>query len=204
MNKEHQHLITNMEHEFKWSSLFWRGLPFGRWSISLLIVFTFAGCAGIKPGSPLNAVQGFSRIPPCPASDNAGRGAIYFFDRNDVLYTVTPQDPPIPNSNWYNHNPGSDIISKDASTLIKLNEQLDFHKPPHDFHRHVSNWYAGTAVFALIDDPNAECPTYKCVYKAKSTEWLNRDVVDYGYKECGEKSCPHGGYPCGAKICCYP
>jgi hypothetical protein len=198
MNKEHLHFTKDIEHWLEGASLFWRRLPFGRWAISLAIVFTFAGCAATKPSPPPNAVQQFSSLPMCSKSDT-GRGAIYFFDGNDVLYSVAPQESPAPNPNWKNTNPGFNINHKDASTLIRLNEKTNF-----VFHGHVSNWYTEAAVFALIDDPYAACPTYKCVYQAKETKWLKRDLDEPEYKECGEKSCPHGAFPCGGRLCCYP
>ena len=163
-------------------------IPFRRWSVALAILsFICAGCAP--------RANNVSQIRSCTDSE-AGYGVIYYYDKNDVLVSAEKRDAG-------NSNLRPELNSRDASKLIAINSAIKFHEDPYPFHDHVSNLSTGSAVYAVVSDD--QCPVFRCVFKTKATDWLSRNVKDWGYKkDCREMTCPHGVIPCGAYWCCRP
>lgn len=202
MKKEDARFIRNLDHWLVLARMFWRNFPIARWPVTLAIVsFTAAGCA-VQPPASGHAAGGGSGPSMCTKDDINGNGirVIYYFDRNDILYSTETQDSAPPNAAWNTFQPGGNIGSKDAWQLLESNKTTPFHEDPYSFHKHVSNWNTGSAVFAIMEEGKI-CPSYKCLFKAKGTESLKRDVLDNGYKkDCHERSCT--AYKCGLYWCC--
>ena len=203
MKKEDPGFKMNFDHLLRLARLFCRNFPISRWPMTLAIVsFTAAGCAVQPPASGDAAGEG-SRLNMCKEDDIKGNGAkvIYYFDQNDILYSTVILDTAPPNAVWNTFKPGWNKPSKDAWQLLESNKETRFHVDP-PFHEHVSNWNTGSAVLAIMEDKK-KCASYKCLYKAKGTEWLKRDVPNLGYiEDCHEDGCPNGAYKCGLYWCC--
>ena len=184
MKQINMRFISVLENVYARARLSLRIKVFYRCTVTLAIVsWAFGGCAQM-PHSPRDAAKAYGDLPMCTGA-YPGTGVMYYFDKNGALVSVDQR------IEFLDTNSG-----ENASKLIDKNKSTSYSHT-----KHVDKNNTGSAVFAIVS--NDKCPVYQCVFPAKGTDKLIRDITDPGHEEdCRDKTCGCGVIPCGKYWCC--